>query len=111
MANSDYPELNRRLGAIRKKLNLKQVEFADLIEIDQSNYSRTENGHSSISYPVICNLIYKVNVNPMYLFFGEGEIFRNENNPLSTKEALVRIEDGGNYHLVTVKVPKGAGKN
>lgn len=106
-----HPEVNRRLRAIRDMLHMKQADFAALIDIDQSSYSRIENGYNYLSTPTIYSLIFNIKVKPDYLFFGKGEMFELDGDGMMGTEshAYVRMEDKAKYTLLTIKVPKKGG--
>lgn len=102
----------KRLRILRSAMGLNQSEFADLLDVAQSNYSRTENGFQSLSWPMFKNLVFhKVKVNESWLLHGEGEMFKSDAPLTFTKFANVKIEDKGTYVFLSIKVPKEGGKD
>ncbi|EAH8900340.1 XRE family transcriptional regulator [Campylobacter coli] len=67
----------------RKRLNMTQSEFAQVLDIKQAVISRYENHKLKPTYGAILKLIEKFNANPNFLFFGKephlnAGIYKNE---------------------------------
>ncbi len=99
----DYPEVNNRIKQLRRALNLNQKEFGELLDMDQANYSRIETKVYNVNWGVVTKLVYSLNVNPMWLFFAEGEMIRR-----AQKEAgpsIIGSSQVGDYMVINLKVP------
>lgn len=70
-------ELNqcKRFKEIRKRLSLKQSDFAKALAISQGHASDIENGRKNISDRLIEILSLKYNVSENWLKLGQGEMF------------------------------------
>jgi phage repressor protein C with HTH and peptisase S24 domain len=67
--------LNERIERLRKKLDLSQREFSDLIGIKQSTYSNMVGSRGSRpSGEVVIAVLQKTNVDPRWLIDGTGEM-------------------------------------
>ena len=66
-----------RLRAIRRALQLKQIDFANQLNVSGPALSEIENGKYKPGYDFLYNLVKEFNVNLYYLLFGEGEMFRS----------------------------------
>ncbi|MBR6409093.1 MAG: helix-turn-helix transcriptional regulator [Alphaproteobacteria bacterium] len=67
--------MHNRLKLLRKKIGVKQWEFAEKLGLSPTYYSEVEKGKKSFSATVLLSL-YKLNVNLDWLIGGEGEMFR-----------------------------------
>ena len=61
-------ELGLRIKSFRRKKNMTQDCFGDLINLNTSNISNIENGKSYPEFNTICSLIEKGGIEPNYLF-------------------------------------------
>lgn len=75
---------NERLKEIRKLLNFTQREFSDALDIKQGSYSDVERGKAGISAVLLKNLIRRFRINPLWLCEGEGEMFIDASNVISS---------------------------
>lgn len=75
---------NERLKEIRKLLNFTQREFSDALDIKQGSYSDVERGKAGISAVLLKNLIRRFRINPLWLCEGEGEMFIDSSNAISS---------------------------
>jgi transcriptional regulator with XRE-family HTH domain len=69
-------EMGVRLKAIRDDLGLKQVPFAEALEISQSAYNSYERGQRELPTSVLCRLLTKFRVDPTWMLFGKGDRYR-----------------------------------
>jgi len=79
--NLENPELiafGQGLKDIRKNLDIQQKDFAEKLRISGSFLSEVEKGKAKPGYDFIKNLIVKFDINPLYLFTGEGPTFTRE---------------------------------
>ncbi len=76
--------MNERLKQLRKKLDMKQGDFATALSISQGHLSDIENNRKEVSDRVISICSLKFNVNEEWLRTGNGEMF----NPMSEDEEL-----------------------
>lgn len=92
--NFDLPGIAGRLKAIREKLNLRQKELAEILNISVVTMSDIERGKKRPGVEILFILWEKYRVDPVYLLHGEGDMFRREKD---TKG--VTVEDGvfGDY--------------
>lgn len=70
-----HNEALNRLKFFRKSLMLSQQELAETIGFTQANYSRIESRGGQISYQLVAMLIEIHQLNPVWLFTGEGEMY------------------------------------
>lgn len=85
LGDNDLILFGKRVAEVRGKLNIKQKNFADTLNIGESTLSLIETGKTKPGYHFFQAIIEKFNVNPVYLFTGKGEIFITE-EALKTKE-------------------------
>ena len=76
---------NENLRVTRQKVGLSQKELAEKIGIQQTQYSRYENGTSKPSTDILEKLVKEFNINVNYLLTGEGSMFIT---PELSKETL-----------------------
>jgi transcriptional regulator with XRE-family HTH domain len=88
-------KIGNRIRLIRKKLKLRQKEFAEELEIGVTTLSEIENNNYYPNYRLIKNLSARFNVNLYHLFFGEGEMFTDSTSAFlgSTESFAVNIEE------------------
>lgn len=72
-------EMGQRLGKIRKDIGLKQVPFADALEVSQSAYNTYERGNREIPAKILRLLHFKFKVNPVWMLTGEGSPYNRDN--------------------------------
>lgn len=66
-------EVGNRLRDIRRKLNLTQERFAEMLDISTQLYKKMEIGENSISINTIKKMKNKLNFSVDYLLFGEKD--------------------------------------
>lgn len=69
-------EINDRVKELRKHLKLTQDQFSEALNITRSSLSVIEIGKSVVTERNIKEICNKFNVNPDWLRYGEGEMFR-----------------------------------
>jgi transcriptional regulator with XRE-family HTH domain len=74
--NMDLVGIGRRLKDIRKKLNLRQKEFAEKMDITMVTLSDIETGKKRPGSDILFNLSELYDVNLDFLLFGQGSMFR-----------------------------------
>ena len=67
-----------KISRIRFELNLKQGELAPKTEVSQSTISKIEKSQRIPDYNFLNKLIVEFNINPMYLFGNNEEIFQRK---------------------------------
>lgn len=77
--------IGERIERIIEEKDLKKVQFARIINIDQSYVTQLIKGKSNPSDRLIEDICEKLNVNESWLRTGEGEIFEE----LDRDEAIV----------------------
>ncbi len=90
----DLNAIGSRLKAVRKNLNLKQKEIAEILNISVVTLSDIETGKKRPGAELLFSLSGLYRVNLAYLLHGEGDMFRPD-----TPTKGVNIEDGlfGHY--------------
>lgn len=61
-----------RLRQFRKSLHLNQSDFCKPLGLLQGSYSDIERGKSSITFRMVKDMIRVYDLNPNWLFLGEG---------------------------------------
>ncbi|MDQ1355227.1 MAG: hypothetical protein QG657_5537 [Acidobacteriota bacterium] len=74
--NMDLAGIGRRLKDIRKKLDLRQKEFAETLDITMVTLSDIETGKKRPGSDMLFNLSGLYNVNLDFLLHGQGNMFR-----------------------------------
>jgi transcriptional regulator with XRE-family HTH domain len=72
--------MNGRLKAVRKTLNLTQLDFAKKVGISRSIVAAYEGGHSPISDRTIADVCRTFSVSEKWLRTGEGVMFKAQEN-------------------------------
>ncbi len=73
------------VDALKSKHNMKITQISKAIGFTSTTQLHNAMGATSgISANAIAGLIYNLNVNPNFLFFGKGEIFRTGEDELET---------------------------
>lgn len=70
--------MGQRLGKVRKDSGLKQVPFAEALEVSQSAYNTYERGNREIPAKLLRLLHVKFNVNPVWMLTGEGNPYNRD---------------------------------
>lgn len=65
----------KRVKMLRKILAINQKDFAKLFGVSASNLSDVEAGNIKPRFDLMVKIAKKYNVNPSWLFWGEGEVF------------------------------------
>lgn len=66
-------EVGKRLKEMRKRLNLTQERFAEMLDISTQLYKKMENGENNVSISTLKKMKEKLNFSTDYLLFGETE--------------------------------------
>lgn len=93
-------ELNGRIKALRKALNLTQQEFGDRIGIKRNSVALIENGRNT-SDQTIFSICREFNVSEEWLRTGKGEMFNPA--PNSELDALAKKYDLSNSAYVLIE--------
>ena len=72
-------KIGQRLQSIREDRKMSQSEFADILSISQSAYSRLERGETHVSYDEIMRYAEILNV-PIYELLPETSVFQMSNS-------------------------------
>jgi transcriptional regulator with XRE-family HTH domain len=70
--------IGERIQSIRKRLDLKQKEFAEELGISGPSLSEVEAGNARPTIEIYYHLTGKFNVSQDYLFMGNGSMFLEE---------------------------------
>jgi transcriptional regulator with XRE-family HTH domain len=73
--------ISQRIKQIRVEKKLTGKEFATAINVDNSQYSKIENGKLAPTIDHLMELYSKFNVSIDWLLSGEGEMFRGSEMP------------------------------
>jgi len=73
------------VGALKSERNMKITQISKAIGFTSTTQLHNAMGATSgISANAIAGLIYNLNINPSFLFFGKGEIFLTGEDELET---------------------------
>ena len=88
--------MNHRIRELRKALKLTQVQLGDILHIQGSAVSKIESGENSLTDANLAAIYRVLNVNPLWLETGEGEMFvePTRGEEISSFLADVQIEGG-----------------
>jgi len=89
--------INDRLKHLRKTLNYRQGEFAQMLDIKQGSYSDIERGRNGVSPNVQRILEEKFNVNLEWLRTGMGPMYMAH-----TPRVADRLKDVANHYRISV---------
>ncbi|MCX6584783.1 MAG: helix-turn-helix transcriptional regulator [Candidatus Aminicenantes bacterium] len=78
LENPELIAFGQRLKDTRKNLDIQQKDFAEKLRMSGSFLSEVEKGKAKPGYDFIKNLIVIFDMNPLYLFTGEGPAFTRE---------------------------------
>jgi transcriptional regulator with XRE-family HTH domain len=74
--------MGRRLAKVREDSGLKQVPFAEALDISQSAYNTYERGQREIPVRVLHALYSKFNVNAAWMMTGQGNAYNRDDKDL-----------------------------
>lgn len=95
--SSCIDSIEKRLVAIREKLNLNQRELAHLLNMEPSHYNLLETGKAVPGYQFLHKISSILNISIRYLLRGEGKMFYEIEIPSSmTIEQFDRINENPN---------------
>lgn len=75
----------------RKKLNITQSKFAEILGIKQTILSRYENHKLKPTYETIVKLIEIFNANPYFLFFGKEPYLNTDGYKNEISQELIQL--------------------
>ena len=81
-------EVGKRLRDIRRKLNLTQEGFAEMLDISTQLYKKMELGENNISLNTLNKMKDKLDFSADYLLFGERDTLVDVWNRASTLESI-----------------------
>ncbi len=67
-----------RLRIFRKSLKLNQTQFCEPLNLLQGSYSDIERGKSSITFRMVKDMMARYDLNPYWLFTGNGAMTLSE---------------------------------
>jgi transcriptional regulator with XRE-family HTH domain len=90
-----YSALGDRIRTIRRKMNLKQKDFASSLQMSSCYLSEIEAGNGNPGVGFFHRLIKTHNVSLDYLFYGTGEMFKAKlrRTPEKEKEFVDNIQN------------------
>lgn len=68
-------EFGSRIKAVRKKLKMKQKDFAERIGIKNNYLCEIESGHIRPGFDFFYKIMADLKLNPVYLLHGKGDMF------------------------------------
>ncbi|WP_236771308.1 helix-turn-helix domain-containing protein [Agrobacterium tumefaciens] len=71
-------QMGKRLAMIRENLGLKQIPFAEALDVSQGGYNTYERGQREIPVRVLRALHVKFNVNPVWMMTGQGSPYNQD---------------------------------
>ena len=88
--------MNHRIRELRKALKLTQVQLGDILHIQGSAVSKIESGENSLTDANLAAIYRVLNVNPLWLETGEGEMFVEPTREEEISSFLADVQiDGG----------------
>ena len=84
--------IGRRIGTIIESLDIKKVQFADRIKVDQSYISQLVSGKRNPSDRTIADICREFNVSEVWLRTGEGEMFIDLGEDAELTQVLAEIQ-------------------
>jgi len=84
--------IGRRIGTIIESLDIKKVQFADRIKVDQSYISQLVSGKRNPSDRTIADICREFNVSEVWLRTGEGEMFVDLGEDAELTQVLAEIQ-------------------
>ena len=88
----DRLELPARIAFLRKKNNLTQTQFGELVNVSQRSVASWEAGERSPSIPTLCDLADKLDVSVDYLLGRTDEINTNKKQLAAVCSEPARID-------------------
>lgn len=72
--------IGKRFAEVRKSKELSQVEYSSQLDVSSATIANIERGFIYPNMDLLYYLIFKENVNPYWLFSGQGEMFSLPNS-------------------------------
>lgn len=95
-AESDFIELvafGKRLRRVRRRLKLRQKDFAEKLQASTSYLSEIENGKAIPNFYFLKMVIDEFNINPLYLFTKKFPMIMRENNIPKSNILVIKIRE------------------
>lgn len=70
--------MGKRLAMVRENSGLKQIPFAEALEVSQGGYNTYERGQREIPVRVLRALHVKFNVNAVWMMTGQGSPYNRD---------------------------------
>jgi transcriptional regulator with XRE-family HTH domain len=80
-----------RLELVRKQTGMKQIEFAQYLDLQPTSYSDIKRAKNGISRNIMQKLERKLNVNIDWLLTGNGEMMAPENGKYQPTKVMEMI--------------------
>jgi phage repressor protein C with HTH and peptisase S24 domain len=92
--------INERVKQIRRAMNMTQDQLGEILGVKKSTLSMIETGKAALSHRNRQTLVEKLNINPIWLDSGEGEM------TLSTTHQYVPLHHGRtDFNLDLQRIP------
>lgn len=105
-----YSDRKLRLMELMRTLNLNQSQFAEKIEVEQSNVSKMLSGKRPIGRNIINKLVLAFDINKDWMLTGYGEIFDSSrvSNPFHLEDVDLNMsEKEERINAITAEIQKG----
>ena len=93
MTKSEQKSMANRIKERRKSLNYTQEQFAELVGISASSYTRIENAFQNPALNTLIKISKNLKVSLDYIVFGETEKFTSATTNTEVLTALLDFSD------------------
>ena len=93
MTKEEQKAMANRIKKRRKSLNFTQEQFAELLGISASSYTRIENAFQNPALNTLINISKNLKISIDYMIFGNEDIHGNVATDTEVFEALVDFSD------------------
>lgn len=93
MTKTELKEMANRIKGRRKLLNYTQEQFAEIIGISSSSYTRIENAFQNPALNTLINISRHLNISLDYLVFGDSDSKFDTVSDTEMIKALIDFSD------------------
>ena len=90
--HKEIDNIHLRLREIEKTLGVKKNEIAEKAGINRNFYYSAALGRQSISFDFLIRICTVYNIDVNWLIFGEGEMFRQNSEPIPSVDPEIERE-------------------
>ncbi|GHS94101.1 hypothetical protein AGMMS50276_06030 [Synergistales bacterium] len=91
-----------RIRAVRKTMNMSQMEFAKRLGLTQTSLSMIETGNSPVTKKNVKLICVMFNINENWLRAGEGEMFSASPHEKEFKKIFEKLTSGTQGYLLVM---------